>query len=76
EMEYQTHINTLRQCHSTLLQIKKQFNDYREDQQTLKTSLGRLETQIETKQSQLDKEENELVKLVQLAAEKSDSLKK
>ncbi|MFP3562618.1 hypothetical protein SB861_70215, partial [Paraburkholderia sp. SIMBA_049] len=59
-----------------LLQIKKQFNDYREDQQTVKTSLGRLETQIETKQSQLDKEENELVKLVQLAAEKSDSLKK
>ncbi|WP_394123492.1 SbcC/MukB-like Walker B domain-containing protein [Psychrobacter nivimaris] len=70
----QAHINTLRQCHSALLEIKKQFNDYREDQQTLKTSLGRLETQIETKQSQLDKEENELVKISQLVAEKSDSL--
>ena len=74
EIEYQAHINTLRQCHSTLLQIKKQFSDYREDQQTLKTSLGRLETQIETKQSQLDKEENELIKITQLAAEKADTL--
>lgn len=70
----QAHINTLRQCHSALLQIKKQLNDYREDQQNLKTSLGRLETQIETKQSQLDKEENELVKISQLAAEKADTL--
>ena len=70
----QAHINTLRQCHSALLQIKQQFNDYREKQQTLKTSLGRLETQIETKQSQLDKEENELVKISQLAAEKSNML--
>ncbi|MGP5201922.1 SbcC/MukB-like Walker B domain-containing protein [Psychrobacter aquimaris] len=70
ETEYQANINTLRQCHSALLQIKKQFNDYREDQQTLKTSLGRLETQIETKQSQLDKEENELSKLVQLVTDK------
>lgn len=73
-VDAQAHINTLRQCHSALLQIKKQFNDYREDQQTLKTSLGRLETQIETKQSQLDKEENELVKISQLAAEKVDTL--
>jgi len=70
----QAHINTLRQCHSALLEIKQQFNDYREDQQNLKTSLGRLETQIETKQSQLDKEESELVKITQLAAEKSDTL--
>ncbi|MEL0619461.1 AAA family ATPase [Psychrobacter proteolyticus] len=72
----QAHINTLRQCHSALLEIKKQFNDYREDQQTLKTSLGRLETQIETKQSQLDKEENELVKLVQLVAERTEAIEK
>ena len=76
EAEYQSHINTLRQCHSALLQIKKQFNDYREDQQTLKTSLGQLEIKIETKQSQLDKEEKELVKISQLAAEKSDTLTK
>jgi len=74
ETEYQSHINTLRQCHSALLQVKKQFNDYREDQQTFKTSLGQLETKIETKQSQLDKEESELVKLVQLAAEKANML--
>ncbi len=74
ETEYQSHINTLRQCHSAFLQIKKQFNDYREDQQNLKTSLGRLETQIETKQSQLDKEKNELVEVSQLAAEKADTL--
>ncbi|MCG3842326.1 exonuclease SbcD [Psychrobacter sp. Ps1] len=76
ETEYQSHINTLRQCHSAFLQIKKQFNDYKEDQQTLKTSLGRLETQIETKQSQLDKEENELVKISQLAAERTEAIEK
>ncbi|WP_296209926.1 SbcC/MukB-like Walker B domain-containing protein [Psychrobacter sp. UBA3480] len=72
----QAHINTLRQCHSALLEIKQQFNDYREKQQTLKTSLGRLETQIETKQSQLDKEENELVKISQLAAERTEAIEK
>ncbi|MCG3859425.1 SbcC/MukB-like Walker B domain-containing protein [Psychrobacter sp. Ps2] len=72
----QAHINTLRQCHSALLEVKQQFNDYREDQQNLKTSLGRLETQIETKQSQLDKEENELVKLVQLVAERTEAIEK
>ncbi|MGE6439761.1 SbcC/MukB-like Walker B domain-containing protein [Psychrobacter sp. NPDC078370] len=76
ETEYQSHINTLRQCHSALLQIKQQFNDYREDQQTLKTSLGRLETQIETKQSQLDKEESELGKLVQLVAKRTEEIEK
>ena len=70
----QAHINTLRQCHSALLQIKQQFNNYRDDRQNLKTSLGRLETQVETKQSQLDKEENELIKITQFAAEKSDTL--
>ena len=76
ETEYHAHINTLRQCHSALLQIKKQFNDYREDQQNLKTSLGRLETQIETKQSQLDKEESELSKLIQLVAERTEAIEK
>ena len=74
ETEYESYINTLRQCHSALLQIKQQFNDYREEQQTLKTSLGRLETQIETKQSQIDKEENELVKISQMAAEQTNIL--
>jgi len=73
-VDAQAHINTLRRCHSALLEIKQQFNDYREDQQTFKTSLGQLETKIETKQSQLDKEENELVKISQLAAEKADTL--
>jgi len=72
----QAHINTLRQCHSALLEIKQQFNDYREKQQTLKTSLGRLETQIETKQSQLDKEENELVEVSQLVAERTEAIEK
>ena len=76
ETEYQSHINTLRQCHSAFLQIKKQFNDYKEDQQNLKTSLSRLETQIETKQSQLDKEKNELGKLVQLVAERTEAIEK
>ena len=73
-VDAQAHINTLRQSHNALLQIKQQFNDYREDQQNLKASLGRLETQVETKQSQLDKEENELVKIVQLVAEKANML--
>ena len=75
-VDAQAHINTLRRCHSALLEIKQQFNDYREDQQTFKTSLGQLETKIETKQSQLDKEENELVKISQLAAERTEAIEK
>lgn len=76
EVDYHTHINTLRQQHAALTTIKNEFNNYKEQQQTLITALGRLETQIETKQSQLDKEESELSKLVQLVAKRTEAIEK
>ncbi|MCD1279645.1 exonuclease SbcD [Psychrobacter sp. CCUG 69069] len=72
----QAHIETLRQHHSALLQLKNQFNDKKEEEQTLKTERGRIEIQIETKQSQLDKNEDELNNLAQLVIENTEALEK
>jgi exonuclease SbcC len=72
----QDHIETLRQHHSALLQLKNQFNGKKEKEQTLKTERGRIEIQIETKQSQLDKNEEELNDLAQLVIENTEALEK
>lgn len=60
EADYETHLDILRQQRFALLQLKKQFNAYKDKQHTLQTTLSSLKTQIETKQIQLDKEQNDL----------------
>jgi len=74
EADYHTHINTLRQQRAALLSIRDEFNQSKETQQTLTTSLGRLNIQIDTKQNQLDNNQQELDKLVKLVTEKTETL--
>ncbi|WP_201537345.1 AAA family ATPase [Psychrobacter immobilis] len=76
EADYDPHIDTLRQYHSAILDLKNQLNGFKEERQTLKTVLDRLETQIETKQTQLDKEEHALSKFALLLTEKTAALEK
>ncbi|MGP5209756.1 AAA family ATPase [Psychrobacter alimentarius] len=71
DVDYQAHIHTLRQQRAALITIKNEFNHYKEAQQTLTTALGRLEIQIDTKQTQLDKNQHELDQLIQLVTEKT-----
>lgn len=71
DVDYQAHIHTLRQQRAALITIKNEFNHYEEAQQTLTTALGRLEIQIDTKQTQLDKNQHELDQLIQLVTEKT-----
>ena len=51
DADYQAHIHTLRQQRAALITIKNEFNHYKEAEQTLTTALGRLEIQIDTKQT-------------------------
>jgi len=74
EADYQAHIHTLRQQRAALLSIKDEFNQYKEAQHTLTTALGRLDIQIDTKQTQLDNNQQELDKLVKLVTEKTETL--
>ncbi|BBI67752.1 hypothetical protein PKHYL_19430 [Psychrobacter sp. KH172YL61] len=74
EADYHTHITTLRQQHAALITIKNELNNYKEHQQKLATELGGLEIQIDTKQTQLDKDQQELDSLVQLVIEKIKAL--
>ncbi|OLF34730.1 hypothetical protein BTW00_11930 [Psychrobacter sp. C 20.9] len=74
EADYHTHITTLRQQHAALITIKNELNNYKEHQQKLVTELGGLEIQIDTKQTQLDKDQQELDSLVQLVIEKIKAL--
>jgi len=74
EADYHTHINTFRQQRAALLSIRDEFNQSKETQQTLTTSLGRLDIQIDTKQTQLNNNQQELDKLVKLVTEKTETL--
>ena len=74
EMDYDAHIHTLRQQRSNLVQLKQQFNAYKNEQQTLMTALGSVTVQIETKQAQLDKDQAELDHLTQAVADKTEML--
>jgi len=74
ESDYHAYINTLRQQHAALTAVKNEFNNYKEQHQTLTTALGRLEIQIDTKQAQLDKDQQELDRLIQLVIEKIEAL--
>ena len=74
EADYHTHITTLRQQHAALTTVKNELNNHKEQQQILITALGRLETQIETKQAQLSEAQDEHDKWVQVVTEKKDAL--
>lgn len=74
EADYDAHIQTLRQQRSNLVQLKKQFNAYKDEQQTLLSALGSATVQIDTKQAQLDKEEAELNSLLQAISDKTEVL--
>jgi len=74
EADCHTHINTFRQQRAALLSIRDEFNQSKETQQTLTTVLGRLNIQIDTKQTQLDNNQQELDKLVKLVTEKTETL--
>ena len=74
ETDYDAHIQTLRQQRSNLVQLKKQFNAYKDEQQTLLSALSSATVQIETKQTQLDKEEAELNSLLQAISDKTEAL--
>ncbi|MGP4716808.1 AAA family ATPase [Psychrobacter sp. T6-6] len=74
EADCHTHINTFRQQRAALLSIRDEFNQSKETQHTLTTALGRLDIQIDTKQTQLDNNQQELDKLVKLVTEKTETL--
>lgn len=74
EADYDAHIQTLRQQRSNLVQLKKQFNAYKDEQQTLLSALSSATVQIDTKQAQLDKEEAELESLLQAIIAKTKTL--
>ncbi len=74
ETNYDAHIQTLRQQRSNLVQLKKQFNAYKDEQQTLLSALSSATVQIDTKQAQLDKEEAELNSLLQAISDKTEAL--
>ncbi|WP_367105842.1 AAA family ATPase [uncultured Psychrobacter sp.] len=72
--DFDTHIIILRQQRTELVQLKKQFNAYKDERQNLLTTLSNLNTQIDTKQAQLDKEDGELNNLTQTINEKTETL--
>ncbi|WP_367110889.1 AAA family ATPase [uncultured Psychrobacter sp.] len=72
--DFDSHIHTLRQRRSELVQLRKQFNTYKDERQNLLTTLSTLGTQIDTKQAQLDKENNELEALTETISEKTKTL--
>ena len=74
EADYDAHIQTLRQQRSNLVRLKKQFNADKNEQQTLLSALSSVTVQIETKQTQLDKEEAELESLLQAIIAKTKTL--
>ncbi len=74
EVDVDTHINTLRQQRSAFVQLKKQLNAYKNEQQNLLTTLSSLNVQIDTKQAQLDKEDNELITLAQNINKKTEAV--
>ncbi len=74
KVNYEVHLDTLRQQRSSLVQLKQQFTAYKNAQQNLITAIGSVTVQIETKQAQLDKQEVELDDLLQAIIAKSEML--
>lgn len=74
EAEIDQVIAPLRQQRISLMQLKNQFNKDKDDQQILRTKLSSLNAQIETKQGQLDSQEQELSNLSQLIVESAKVL--
>ena len=74
EVDVDTHITTLRQQRSAFVQLKKQLTAYKNEQQNLLTTLSSLNIQIDTKQAQLNKEDNELTTLAHNINKKTEAL--
>ena len=75
EAGIEQHIHYLRQQRGYLLQLKHEFKTKNDEQQSLKTTLSNLQTQIATKQVQLDSDKNELNKISQIVRDKTIALK-
>jgi len=75
DVRIEQHLHSLRQQRGFLLQLKTVFHEKKDQQQTLKTTLGNLHAQIETKQAQLNNEKNERLKLSQIVSDKEIALK-
>ncbi|WP_201584440.1 AAA family ATPase [Psychrobacter jeotgali] len=74
QADYEIQIDMLRQQRGALVQLKKQFNAYKDERQNLLTTLSTLGTQIDTKQAQLNKEDDELGTLTQTINNKTQAL--
>lgn len=72
--EVDHYLDGLRQQRGYLSQLKKEFNARQDQQQNLKTALSNLDTQIKTKQLQLDKEDAELKASTELVANQTKTL--
>ena len=74
QTEVDQYLECLRQQRAGLSQLKREFSARQDQQQILKTALSNLETQIETKQLQLNKEDTELKVLVESIAKQTQTL--
>lgn len=74
DADAQASIDLLRQQHRALIELKNQFVVKKEAQQTLKATLGRLETQIETKQNLLDQHKEAFGQSEKSVADKTRAL--
>lgn len=74
EVNCEDHIEVLRQQRGILVQLKKRFNTSKEERQNLLTTLGSLNTKIDTKQAQLDKDNDDLDALTETINEKTKAL--
>ena len=75
-VDYDGHIDRLRQQRSTLSQLKQNFNEQKNNQQQLSNTLSSTCAQIAAKQAQLTDDETALNTLQQLIADKTDIIDK
>ncbi|MDN3398796.1 AAA family ATPase [Psychrobacter sp. APC 3426] len=75
-VDYDRHIEKLRQQRSALNQLKRQFNEQKDRQQQLTNTLSSLTAQIETKQAQLSNDDTALKELESLIAHKTKAIEK
>ena len=71
-IDYDGHIDRLRQQRNTLKQLKQYYNEQKISQQQLTNILSSLTAQIETKQSQLTNDDIALKNIEQLMTDKTD----
>ena len=72
--DYDQPIAALRQQHSRLTELKNKFRAHKDNKQALLTDLSALDSQINTKQTQLNNDNGELSKLSQIISDKTFAL--